>query len=237
MNNSNIVAIVPAAGSGQRMQAAIPKQYIKIGQSTILEHTLQKLLSLPLISQIIVVISRDDNYFSSLKVATHPKIKLTYGGDTRADSVYAGLLLADEDSWVLVHDAARPCVSHHDIEQLIKTVLANNQGGILATKVTDTIKKSLDQRTQVLPQIAQTCDRRQLWAAATPQMFKVKILKECMQSAKSQQIELTDEASAIEYGGGHPLLIECQRDNIKVTRKEDIPLAKLYLHEQGYIEI
>ncbi|WP_392561792.1 2-C-methyl-D-erythritol 4-phosphate cytidylyltransferase [Orbus sturtevantii] len=237
MNNRNIVAIVPAAGSGQRMQSTLPKQYIKIGQSTILEYTLQKLLSLPLISQIIVVISRDDRYFSTLSVANHPKITLTYGGDTRSDSVFAGLLLADDDSWALVHDAARPCVSHHDIEQLIKTVFAQNQGGILATKVTDTIKKSLDHSQLPLPQIAQTCDRQQLWAAATPQMFKVKLLKECIHKAKLQKIALTDEASAVEFCGGHPLLVECQRDNIKVTQKEDIPLAKLYLYEQGYIEI
>ncbi|WP_392560224.1 2-C-methyl-D-erythritol 4-phosphate cytidylyltransferase [Orbus mooreae] len=233
MNNS-IVAIVPAAGGGQRMQLSLPKQYIKIGDVTILEHTLQKLLSLPLISQVVVVISPDDTYFSSLSIANHPQITVTYGGKTRAESVFAGLELVSEHSWALVHDAARPCVTHQDIENLIHTVIKNNCGGILATKVTDTIKKAINNLNGI-PTIAETNDRQWLWAAATPQMFNAKLLKDCMIRAKQDHIELTDEASAIEYCNGHPLLIECRRDNIKVTRKEDLPLATLYLQEQGYI--
>lgn len=235
MTNS-IVAIVPAAGGGQRMESTIPKQYIKIGEKTILEYTLQKLLSFPLISQIIVVISSDDRHFCSLPIANHPKIITTFGGNTRADSVFAGLKMVDDSSWALVHDAARPCVSYQDIERLISTVRQNNCGGILATKVTDTIKQSNVALSNGAPSISHTCDRQFLWAAATPQMFNVKQLKECMQKAKQDGIELTDEASAIEYCSGSPLLIECRRDNIKVTRKEDLPLAALYLQEQGYIK-
>lgn len=237
MNNFNntIVAIVPAAGSGQRMQSTMPKQYIKIGHATILEHTLQKLLSIPQISQIIVAISSDDDYFLTLAIASHPKIKTTIGGDTRAASVLAGLQLADEGCWALVHDAARPCVCVSDIETLIKTVFDYQQGAILATKITDTIKKSISSSDCTPVQIEKTCDRRFLWAAATPQMFNVKDLKACLISAQQNQVELTDEASAIEYGGKTPLLVECKRDNIKVTRLEDLPLATLYLQEQGYI--
>lgn len=232
---SSVIAIVPAAGSGQRMGSALPKQYIKIGQATILEYTLQKLLTLPEISKIIVVISPDDSYFPSLNVAKHPKITTAYGGKTRSDSVFAGLALVNADDWVLVHDAARPCVLHQDIKKLIETVTEYDCGGILATKITDTIKKMVNEASEQ-PKIDLTCDRQFLWAAATPQMFKANLLKECMEKAQQDQIALTDEASAIEYCHGQPLLIECRRDNIKVTHQEDLPLATLYLQEQGYIK-
>lgn len=234
MNNA-IVAVVPAAGYGQRMESSLPKQYIKIGSATVLEHTLQKLLSITQISRIIVVINPKDEHFKSLTIANHPKIMSTHGGDTRADSVLAGLSLINDDEWALVHDAARPCVTSSDIEKLICTVKQNNCGGILATKITDTIKQAITETDGVIT-IAQTCDRKYLWAAATPQMFNAKLLKTCIQKAQQDHVELTDEASAIEYCNGHPLVVECRRDNIKVTCKEDLPLAALYLQEQGYIK-
>ncbi|RKS87088.1 2-C-methyl-D-erythritol 4-phosphate cytidylyltransferase [Orbus hercynius] len=235
MVSQSIIAIVPAAGGGQRMNMSLPKQYIKIGQATILEHTLHKLLSLPLISRIIVVISPDDHFFTTLAIASNPRISFTHGGSTRAQSVLAGLTLVNDDSWALVHDAARPCVTHADIKKLVDAVIQANCGGILATKVTDTIKQSSHQSNIDFPTIIKTCDREYLWAAATPQMFKAKLLKESMLKAKEDGVSLTDEASAIEYCHGQPLLVECQRDNIKVTRPEDLPLATLYLQEQGYI--
>lgn len=233
MNNKikeKIVAIVPAAGIGSRMNSSIPKQYIKLGMLTVLEYTLNKLLSFPQIDKIVVVINSNDNWFNTLSVAQHDKITITYGGDNRSDSVLAGLTLLDDSDWALVHDAARPCVSHRDIAKLIEHVLISKQGAILATKVTDTIKKAFDHN---LNQIQKTYDRNLLWAAATPQMFNAKALKINLSSALYQGLNITDEASAMEFAGSYPSLIECRRDNIKITRQEDLALAKFYLQEQG----
>ena len=225
-STSNIVAIVPAAGIGCRMNNQIPKQYLKIGSMTVIEHTLNKLLSHPKITQVIVVINREDVIFKTLEVAMHDKIKVTIGGQTRAESVLAGLHLLNDNQWALVHDAARPCVCHDDITQLIDIVLNAQQGGILATRVSDTIKRAYQNNDNI---IEYSEDRNYLWAAATPQLFKANELKSCLQQALDNHMTITDEASAIEYCGGHPLLVECRRDNIKITRPEDLALATFYL--------
>lgn len=225
-NTSNIVAIVPAAGFGCRMNNQIPKQYLKIGSMTVIEHTLNKLLSHPKITQVIVVINREDVIFKTLEVALHDKIKVTIGGQTRAESVLAGLHLLNDNQWALVHDAARPCVCHDDITQLIDIVLNAQKGGILATRVSDTIKRSYKNNDNI---IECSEDRNYLWAAVTPQLFKANELKSCLQQALDNHMTITDEASAIEYCGGHPLLVECRRDNIKITRSEDLALATFYL--------
>lgn len=228
-NTSNIIAIVPAAGIGSRMNSQTPKQYLKIGTMTVLEHTLNKLLTHPQIAKIIVVISSKDELFNTLSIASHPKISVTIGGKTRADSVLAGLQLLHDDQWALVHDAARPCVAHQDITRLIETVTRQQQGGILATRVSDTIKRAYQDNDTI---IEQSIDRTFLWGAATPQLFKAAELKSCLKKALTHQVAITDEASAIEYCGGHPLLVECRRDNIKITRPEDLLLASFYLTEQ-----
>lgn len=228
----NIVAIVPAAGCGRRMQAASPKQYIKIGTQTILEYTLDKLLSFAIIKQIVVVINHDDCLFTTLPVASHPKIVVTYGGATRADSVLAGLAVLNNHDWVLVHDAARPCVSHEDIKKLIDVVIKQQTGAILATRITDTIKKAQPTLNDNCSMIEATYDRRFLWAAATPQMFNVSRLRSALIKAQANSLEITDEASAMEFCGDYPLLVECRRDNIKVTQPEDLALATFYLSAQ-----
>lgn len=224
--NCNITAIVPAAGIGCRMRSQLPKQYLKIGSMTVIEHTLNKLLSHPKIAQIIVVISPEDVIFNTLAIAAHDKIKITIGGKTRAESVLAGLHLLQDDDWALVHDAARPCVHHDDITHLINIVLDSQQGGILATRVSDTIKRAYQDNDKM---IERSEDRTHLWAAATPQLFTAKVLKSCLLNALNNHVTITDEASAIEYCGGHPLLVECRRDNIKITQPEDLALATFYL--------
>ncbi|OCG18211.1 2-C-methyl-D-erythritol 4-phosphate cytidylyltransferase [Gilliamella sp. Fer1-1] len=230
MNNlNNIIAIVPAAGIGCRMNSQIPKQYLKIDSKTILEHTLNKLLTHPQIAKVIVVISPEDNIFSSLSIASHDNISITLGGKTRADSVLAGLQLLNDKQWALVHDAARPCVDHDDISRLIETVINKKQGGILAMRISDTIKRACQDNDTI---IDYSEDRTYLWGAATPQLFNAGELKSCLQHALNNHIAITDEASAIEYCGGHPLLIECRRDNIKITRPEDLALANFYLTKQ-----
>ena len=227
LNNLNdIIAIVPAAGVGCRMNSQIPKQYLKVGSKTVLEHTLNKLLTHPQIAQVIVVISSEDNIFNTLSIAQHDKIKVALGGKTRADSVLAGLKLLNDEQWALVHDAARPCVTHCDITRLIETVTTKKQGGILATRVSDTIKRACQNNDTI---IDYSEDRTYLWGAATPQLFNAGELKSCLQQALNDHVAITDEASAIEYCGGHPLLIECRGDNIKITRPEDLALATFYL--------
>ncbi|OCG55648.1 2-C-methyl-D-erythritol 4-phosphate cytidylyltransferase [Gilliamella apicola] len=227
LNNLNdIIAIVPAAGVGCRMNSQIPKQYLKVGSKTVLEHTLNKLLTHPQIAQVIVVISSEDNIFNTLSIAQHDKIKVALGGKTRADSVLAGLKLLNDEQWALVHDAARPCVTHCDITRLIETVTNKKQGGILATRVSDTIKRACQNNDTI---IDYSEDRTYLWGAATPQLFNAGELKSCLQQALNDHVAITDEASAIEYCGGHPLLIECRGDNIKITRPEDLALATFYL--------
>ena len=226
-NNSDIVAIVPAAGIGCRMESQLPKQYLKIGAMTILEHTLQKLLTHSKISEVVVVINKEDKLFSTLDVAS--KVKVTYGGETRADSVLAGLNLVAENKWALVHDAARPCVTHQDITKLINRVLQEDIGGILAMPLSDTIKQA---DTNNPDTINHSVDRTYLWGAATPQLFNAGELKACLNRALNNHVAITDEASAIEYCGGHPLLVECRRDNIKITCPEDLNLATYYLTNQ-----
>lgn len=228
-NSSNIIAIVPAAGIGSRMKSQTPKQYLKIGSMTILEHTLHKLLSHPRISQIIVAIHAQDNFFATLPIATHPAINVVHGGLTRADSVLAGLNILNDEQWALVHDAARPCVDHNDISRLINTVFETQQGAILATRISDTVKRAYQTNDNV---IESSEDRTYLWGAATPQLFKVGELKSCLKQALNNHISITDEASAIEYAGGHPRLVECRRDNIKITHPEDLALASFYLTNQ-----
>ena len=226
-NNSDIVAIVPAAGIGCRMESQLPKQYLKIGVMTILEHTLQKLLTHSKISEVVVVINKEDKLFSTLDVAS--KVKVTYCGETRADSVLAGLNLVAENKWALVHDAARPCVTHQDITKLINRVLQEDKGGILAMPLSDTIKQA---DTNNPDTINHSVDRTYLWGAATPQLFNAGELKACLNRALNNHVAITDEASAIEYCGGHPLLVECRRDNIKITCPEDLNLATYYLTNQ-----
>lgn len=234
LEKTKLMAIVPAAGIGTRMNSPIAKQYIKLGSLTVLEYTLDKLLTFPLIEKIIVVLHPNDSYFQNLSVSNHKKIHITYGGENRSDSVLAGLKLLDNHDWVLVHDAARPCILHSDINKLVNQVLIYEQnGGILATKVTDTIKRSSIDKNNY---IAETCDRSLLWAAATPQMFNVQDLRDNLSKAITLGLTITDEASAMELAGKFPKLIECRRDNIKITRQEDLALAAFFLKEQGYYQ-
>jgi len=156
------------------------------------------------------------------------------GGKERVDSVLAGLksINTDEFSWVLVHDAARPCVSHQDITQLITTCLTSNVGGLLATPVRDTMKRS-----QLLPPkqqhlVQNTEPRSGLWHALTPQMYQVDELKNAIENAITQNLEITDESSAIEFAGLPSQLIEASGDNIKITRPDDLAMAEFILTKQ-----
>ncbi|WP_228720401.1 2-C-methyl-D-erythritol 4-phosphate cytidylyltransferase [Zophobihabitans entericus] len=230
MSNNRIVAVVPAAGNGSRMKCEQPKQYMKIGELTILEHTLNTLISHSKISQVIVAISPTDSIFYTLPVASHPKVIAVQGGDSRAASVLAGLQKLQATDWAMVHDAARPCLSHQDMDKLIDTVFDKQQGGILAVPISDTVKLAYADKTKT---IEHSLDRTYLWGAATPQLFKAEELRSCLQKALSEHAIITDEASAIEYCGGHPLLVHGRRDNIKITQPEDLAIATFYLTQQA----
>ncbi|APG19600.1 2-C-methyl-D-erythritol 4-phosphate cytidylyltransferase [Kosakonia radicincitans] len=221
----DVCAVVPAAGFGRRMQTECPKQYLSIGQKTILEHAVDALLAHPRVSRVIIAVSPGDERFARLPLAQHPQITVVNGGAERADSVLAGLKAAGDAQWVLVHDAARPCLHQDDLNRLLQLSETSRVGGILAAPVRDTMKRAEPGKTA----IAHTVERNDLWHALTPQFFPLQLLHDCLTRALNESATITDEASALEYCGFHPELVAGRADNIKVTRPEDLRLAEFYL--------
>ena len=231
-NNQKFIVVVPAAGVGKRMLASCPKQYLTLNDETILSHTINRLLSHKNIEKIVLAISDGDEYFAQTVLFNHPNIICVSGGKERVDSVLSGLQVIEGFDWVLVHDAARPCITHEDIDKLIEQCLINNTGGILAAPVVDTMKVALKSTDKKINKVKETIERSHLWHAFTPQMFKTKDLKQAIEQAQKQGLIITDEASAIEAAGLPCLLISGRRDNIKITRPEDLILADFYLKQQ-----
>ncbi|WP_018356107.1 2-C-methyl-D-erythritol 4-phosphate cytidylyltransferase [Rodentibacter pneumotropicus] len=218
-----IIAIIPAAGIGSRMKAGMPKQYLTILGKTILEHTLSIMLNHHAISRVIVALGKGYTSSPSLSILSHEKIQLVEGGNTRAESVLNALnAIFEENAWALVHDAARPCLTESDLNKLLE--INDEHGAILATPVTDTIKRSDEIST-----IITTEDRSQLWQAQTPQFFRADLLKNSIYNGLAKQQIITDESSAMELAGFRPHLVAGRSDNIKVTRPEDLALAEFYL--------
>ena len=210
-----VCAVVPAAGFGRRMQTDCPKQYLSIGNKTILEHSVDALLAHARVQRVIIAVSAGDERFAQLPLAQHPQITVVEGGAERADSVLAGLRAIDDAQWVLVHDAARPCLHQDDLARLLS--------------LSDTMKRAEPGKAA----IAHTVDRNDLWHALTPQFFPRELLLDCLTRALNEGASITDEASALEYCGFHPELIAGRADNIKVTRPEDLALAEFYLTRSG----
>lgn len=229
MTVHKIWALVPAAGIGSRMGAPLPKQYLSLAGSTVLQITLKKLLALPQLSGCVVVLAQDDPYFTKLTGAL--PVTTVVGGAQRADSVCCGLqhLLqyADERDWVLVHDAARPCVRLQNLQKLVDQVLQHGRGALLAAPVADTLKRVAGE------QVLGTVDRSHLWLAHTPQMFRIGELLAALNQAKASGQSVTDEASAMEAMGMQPMVVADSRDNIKITQPEDLALAEGILQQQG----
>ncbi|MDT0593293.1 2-C-methyl-D-erythritol 4-phosphate cytidylyltransferase [Glaciecola petra] len=226
--------IILAAGIGARMGAKQAKQYIEINGKTILEHTLDVFLSHSRISQIVVVLHPKDDIFHKLPIAQHELITTIIGGDERVDSVLSGLKhlnqmsnKTNENQYVLVHDAARPCIDHTSISQLIE-VCENDVGGILAIPVADTIKQAKAENSL----IDKTINREKLWQAQTPQMFKLQDLYSAIISAQKKGLNITDEASAMEHSGASVRLVLGTSKNIKVTHPSDLSLATYYLADK-----
>ncbi|MFM4860532.1 2-C-methyl-D-erythritol 4-phosphate cytidylyltransferase [Aeromonas media] len=224
--HSGLTAIVPAAGIGSRMGADCPKQYLTLAGKTILEHTLGCLLSHPAIARVIVALAPHDRWFETLAVAADPRVLRVEGGSERAYSVLNALHVA-EGKWVLVHDAARPCLTQGDLDALIASAMACD-GAILGSRVRDTMK-----RTDGAGNIVATVEREQLWHALTPQMFPTGTLKRALEEGLALGALITDEASAMERAGFIVKMVEGRADNIKVTRPEDLSLAELFLQQQS----
>ncbi len=240
--NPKYWAVIPAAGVGKRMGSDRPKQYLSLAGKTVLEHSLDRLLDCPEISGAVVSISAGDEFWRDLDYQHKKTVLLADGGKERSYSVLSALKVlsqtADDNDWVLVHDAARPCVRQEDIHKLIHSCKDHSVGGILAVPVKDTIKEStgsegVDLPESCLPEIRETVDRSKLWHAQTPQMFRLGYLRDALSKALNAGAEITDEASAVERQGCQPLLVEGHADNIKITRQEDVNLALFYFDKMA----
>src|SRR6185503_1389281 len=219
-------AVIPAAGSGMRMGSSIPKQYLSLAGRTLIERVIDVLVAEPTIAGITVAVASDDPYWNRYLPGSWPKaVRIAAGGDTRARSVLNALEtlkeeLEDQD-WVLVHDAARPCLDPRDIAALMQAVGEGEVGGILAVPVADTLKRVDEDKL-----ISGTVERAELWRAFTPQMFRYKLLREALESALSSGEAPGDEASAMERARHTVQVVEGRSDNIKITRPDDIALAE-----------
>jgi len=224
---SNFYALVPAAGSGSRMGGELPKQYLPLAGMPMIYHALARLCGCSDIETVFVVLAPDDAFFSQYDWAAFgDKLQPLYcGGATRAESVLNGLMAAElePDDWVLVHDAARPCLTEAHLAKLIADLRDDEVGGILAMPLADTLK-----RGDGAGRITVTEPREGLWQAQTPQMFRTGLLLRALQSAP----EVTDDASAVEALGLHPKLVAGDSTNFKVTYSQDMRMAELLLRER-----
>ncbi len=228
---------MPAAGSGRRMTSLEkPKQYVHLLDKTVIEWSLALFLNDVRCTAIVVVLAKDDSYWPTLSVANHPKIRIAQGGAERVDSVRNGLQTLQgkaaasdwASEWILVHDAARPCLQKKDLDALLTIIDTDHNplaGGLLATPLADTLKQ-VDNKQRVV----NTVPRNGLWRAQTPQMFRFDVLQRALNSGHA--FNVTDEASAVEQMGYQPRIVEGQVDNIKITVTEDLLIAESILSAQ-----
>jgi 2-C-methyl-D-erythritol 4-phosphate cytidylyltransferase len=205
-----------------------PKQYLDLLGRRVIDHTLQRLLDHPRIERLYLVLSSSDGYWAECEHAADPRVVRVTGGDERCHSVLNALrelrTEADPDDWVLVHDAARPCLSADDLDRLINRLAGHPVGGLLGVPVQDTLKRVSSQGV-----VAETVPRGDLWQAYTPQMFRLGLLTEALEQALARGELVTDDAGAMELAGHRPLMVEGHAGNIKITRPADLSLAAFYL--------
>lgn len=225
-------AVLPAAGTGSRMGGELPKQYMTVAGATLLEHSLNALLNCEQVAGTVVVLHAADEIAATLPLFHDPRVQTVTGAEQRSGSVLAGLdalqSRAAPTDWVLVHDAARPCIKSTDIEALIAAVKAANTGGILAECIVDTVKQASSDLM-----VESTLDRSALWRAQTPQMFRLQELRGALRQAQERNLAVTDEASAMEAAGYPVQLIAGSADNLKVTVPDDLSLAAWYLQKRA----
>ncbi len=230
LNNRKIWAIVPAAGSGSRFSKTELKQYQRIQDLTVLEHTVNRLNQLPLAGCVLAV-SEQDDVARQLNFEKNDNIHFCSGGRERVDSVLNALIylsdIAAPDDIVLVHDAARPCVTVECLNDLVYTVTHLATSAILAIPVRDTLKRVVQQQ-----EIQQTVSREYLWQAQTPQASSLSQLKNAIETALKNDVVITDEASALEFMGEIVQVVQGRSDNLKITYPDDLELARLILNAQ-----
>jgi 2-C-methyl-D-erythritol 4-phosphate cytidylyltransferase len=218
--------VVPAAGKGLRVGGELPKQYLFLSGSTVIQHTLNRLSQLSP-QAIVVPLAEGDEKAQTLSYHYPTLLRFVQGGKERSDSVLAGLRAiaaeAKDADWVLVHDVARPCVRISDIQHLLADIKTSKVGGLLAHRVRDTMKRAHDFFVQ------ETVPREDLWHALTPQIFRYGLLKLALEMAQKKGEPVTDESQAIEKLGFQPLLVQAAADNIKITWPADIALAEAFL--------
>jgi 2-C-methyl-D-erythritol 4-phosphate cytidylyltransferase len=226
-------AVVPAAGSGRRMATEVPKQYLPLHDRTVLEHSLNALFSCETIEGVVLALAPGDAWWPEIASRVAGKnLACVDGGEERCHSVLNALRhlggFAEQGDWVLVHDAARPCVRAEEINTLIETVGEDPCGGLLGVPASDTMKRSgADGR------VSETIDRQALWHAQTPQMFRLGLLQSALEQALEQGRLVTDESAAVEMAGHRPCLVRGRTDNIKITVPSDLALAEFYLQGQS----
>jgi len=227
-------AVVASAGGSARMGLGKPKQYLMLRGRALLEWSLAPFLDAEGIDGVVVVLARGDTEFARLPIARHPKIITVTGGASRADSVLAGLAAVTAASqrlsgaiYTLIHDAARPCLTVDDIERL-RDEATDDNGGLLALPVTDTLKREARDRAVA------TIDRSELWRGQTPQLFRLDLLRNALELSRTRSPPMDDEAAAMEAAGYKPLLLRGRESNLKVTYPEDLPLAEFWLSRQEY---
>ncbi len=214
------------------MQADRPKQYLPLAGKTVIQHSIERLLALEELQGVVVSIAVEDPWWPTLQWSAPEKIHVIQGGAERSDSVLHALDWLSEnseaDSWVLVHDAARPCLSQQDLESLVGSLREDAVGGILAAPVADTLK-----RAGAAAEIVETVDRSTLWRALTPQMFRLGMLHEALQQARSAGEAVTDDAQAMERMGHTARLVEGEVTNLKITHPGDLIVAEEILRNRA----
>lgn len=230
-----IWVIVPAAGIGSRMNSETPKQYLPLCGKSVIAHTLLRLARLPDLGAVVVALNPNDSQWRLHGLALQEGLMTCTGGEHRAESVLNGLYalagLANDDDWVLVHDAVRPCVRLDDIQRLLQEIAQHPVGGLLATPISSTLKLA-DEHGDVKA----TPPRDNMWQASTPQAFRYGLLRTVLEKAGAEKTLVTDEASAMELAGYSPRLVRGNADNIKITYPDDLLMAKIILQAQAAAE-
>lgn len=219
-------AVIPAAGIGSRMGGALPKQYLEFQGKTLLEHSLDRLLSHPQIDGAVLALRNDDERWEQLAYKSAKPLFTTHGGAERQHSVYSGLTTLQyrfgNHCLALVHDAVRPLVTHAELDRVIAAARVNQAGAILACPVTDTLK-----RENQSMQIESTISRQGLWRAQTPQVFHLAPLLNALKRVIDDDVAITDDAQAVEMIGYSPALVAGSTENLKITTPDDLRLAEM----------
>ena len=235
MNEPKVHALIPAAGRSVRFGGTVLKQYTHLLGQPVMAHSIAAVCKHPTVKRVTVALAPDDGIYDDLIRPAYSDVTIVMGGDTRSQTVMNGLrFIRDIDpdcEWVLVHDAARPCLSVSSLDDLMSCGLASESGAILALPVSDTLKLADENGF-----IASTVERKRYWLAQTPQLFRIDPLFTNLESNLASGLTPTDEAAAMESAGVHPLLVRGSTSNIKITGSEDLALAEFILRNMMVTE-